>query len=435
MSEVGPDAPTPGTGVSAWPLTRRGTGLLAAALAAWLLGRLFGVAELSMAAVAMVALVALALVATRALSGRIHVRRRVMPAHLHIDQQGTVEVELRNLGRMPTAGVRADDGAPSLIASTSRFSTRPLRGGESVRLRYALAGRRRGRYLIGPAVVELRDPFGIARRQVAAGGRNEVVVYPRVVALADGPPLAGHLGTGSDGPPRPGPAGDELANIREYVHGDDLRHVHWRSTAHRGRLMVRQEENRQRPEAVVLLDRGDERHVVTAASSSFETMVTAAASVLWLLQGRQFRLRLVDAPLQRSPRPMAWEQTMTHLAMSEPEPVDVVAMWRQMERGAAGEGSLVAIVPTPDPTMLRLMVRAGRTFGARVALVIDPPDAPRSQGFSRHDAQTAAAALRTAGWYAVVVSPNDALDARWAELSARRGGSHSRRTNPTGAAT
>lgn len=405
--------------MNAWPLTRRGAGLLAASVGAWLLGRLFGVAELGMAAMAMVALVAVSLLATRALSTRLRVRRRVATAHLHIDAHGEVEVELHNVGRLPTGSLRADDQVSHLLTTTSRFTTLPLAPDEAVRLRYPLVGRRRGRYEVGPTLLELRDPFGIARRHVAAGGVDEVVVYPRVLPLTDGPPLAGHLSTGSDGPPRPAPGGDELANVREYVQGDDLRRVHWRSTAHRGRLMVRQEENRQRPEAVVVLDRGRDRHVVTDVASSFETMVTAAASVLWLLRSRQFRVRVVHGPLHGAPRPAPWEQTMRELAMADATAVDVTTLWRQLERGAAGEGSLVAIVPTPDPALLRQMVRAGRTFGARVALVVDPPAAPRSQAFTRHDAETAAAALRTAGWFAVVVDSEDAVSARWSELTTR----------------
>src|SRR5690606_932516 len=84
--------------------------------------------------------------------------------------------------------------------------------------------------------------------------------------------------------------------------------AHGRSTAHRGRLMVRQEEYRQRPEAVLVVDPGDARHVVTAAESSFETMLTATASILWLLRGRDFRVRLVDGAVVGAPRPEPWER-------------------------------------------------------------------------------------------------------------------------------
>lgn len=110
---------------------------------------------------------------------------------------------------------------------------------------------------------------------------------------------------------------------------------------------------------------------------------------------------------------------MSQLAIADVAPVDMATLWGQLERGGAGEGSLVAIVPTPDPALLRQMVRAGRTFGARVALIVDPPEAPRSQGFTRHDAQTAAASLRTSGWFATVVDAEDELTARWSELAAR----------------
>lgn len=412
--------------MTGWPLTRRGTGLLVGALAAWALGRLFGVPELAMAAVAIVALVALALLTTRALSTRLSIRRRVAPVHLHIDTRGEVEVVVHNEGRLPTAALRLDDQCSPLLTTTSRFTTRPLGAGETVRLRYPLVARRRGTYAIGPTRVELRDPFGVARRPAVVGGTDDVVIYPRVLALADGPPLAGHLGTGADGPPRPGPAGDELATIREYVQGDDLRRVHWRSTAHRGRLMVRQEENRQRPEAVLVVDTGIARHVVTAGDSSFETMLTATASILWLLRARDFRVRLVDGPVVGAPRPEPWERTMTRLASSDPGVLDMAGVWGQLERGAAGEGTLVAVVPTPDPALLRQMVRAGRTFGARVALLVDPPTAPRSQAFTRHDAGTAAAALRAAGWFATVVESEDAIPSRWGELTTRGRGTSGR---------
>ena len=62
------------------------------------------------------------------------------PTHLHIDAHGDVELELRNVGRLPTASLRADDQASPLLTSTSRFTTRPLVPGESVRLRYPLVG-------------------------------------------------------------------------------------------------------------------------------------------------------------------------------------------------------------------------------------------------------------------------------------------------------
>lgn len=408
--------------MTAWPLTARGSGLLVAAVGCWLLGRLFGVRELAIAAVATAALLGLALLVIRVLSTRLRVDRRVSPTHLQMGQQGHVDVSLTNAGRLPTASLRVDDAPPRQLAAAARFVTRPLEAAESVRLRYVVSARRRGVHTVGPTVVEVRDPFGVARRSIELGAADEVVVYPRILALEGGPPLAGHLSTGSDGHPRPGASGEDLDTVREYVQGDDLRRVHWRSTAHRGRLMVRQEENRQRPDAVVLVDPGPERHVVTAAASSFEVMVTAAASVLWMLRERQFRTRLVDGPLSGSPPARSWEQTMGLLSAADPAPVDLMTLWRQLERGAAGEGSLVAIVPTPDPALLRQMVRAGRTFGARVAVLVDPPPAPRRRDHERHDAEEATAALRSAGWYATLVADEDALPDAWQRLAVHRTG-------------
>ncbi len=73
-------------------------------------------------------------------------------------------------------------------------------------------------------------------------------------ALADGTAAAACRGTGSSDAPAGYAAGDEFYTMREYVQGDDLRHVHWPSTAHRQTLMVRQQEMPWQAQAVVFCD-------------------------------------------------------------------------------------------------------------------------------------------------------------------------------------
>ena len=398
-------------------LTPRGWGLLFTAAAAWVLSRMFGVPEVAIAAVAILALVGLAVLVTRFGSATLTLDRRIVPSRIHHDERAGVEIRLKNRGRLPTTVLQLDDQAPRQLAPGSRFLVEPLASGEMIRLRYALDGRQRGRYLVGPARIALRDPFGIAQRFQALGRTDEVVVYPEIVALPIGPTLAGHLGIGADGRARPGPTGDEVANVREYVRGDDLRKVHWRSTAHRGKLMVRQDENRQRPQATIVLDPRPEAHS-TGRGSSFEAAVSAAASITFHLNDRGFRVILVDGPVTAPPRPLPWELTLEHLAVVQPQPVDLRSLWRQLERGVAGDGSLIMILPTPTPDELRELVRAGRSFGARVALVVD------AAAFGRHgrhrSTADAAAALRAAGWYVAVVRPGEPLDRLWRELKAQR---------------
>lgn len=404
-------------------LTDRGKALLAVAVAAWLVHRLFGVPEAAMAAMAAIALVLVGIVATRVASAQLAVRRHVQPPRMFHDARGEVELRLTNLGRLPTASIQIDDRAPSHLAEGARFALRPLGAGETIRLRYRLHGRHRGRYELGPARVALRDPFGVAQRVQDLGDVDSVIVYPPVWQLPTGLPLAGHLGTGVAGRPRIRPHGDELANVREYVRGDDLRKVHWRSTAHRGALMVRQDESSQSPQAIVVLDGRAQVHRGSGPGSSFETAVSVAASVTYHLSARGYGFQLLSQPLAGQPRPEPWELVLDRLAVIEPQSADLDALWQQLSHGAVGEGVLFVVAPVPTAVELRQIVRAGRAFGSRVAMLIDAVTyAGRPPAGHRTAVEQRAEALRAAGWRVTVVGAGDRIDERWRELIAQRSG-------------
>jgi uncharacterized protein (DUF58 family) len=74
-------------------------------------------------------------------------------------------------------------------------------------------------------------------------------------------------------------AGDDDVIPRAYRNGDELRRVHWRSTARYGELMVRREEQRWQDRAVLILDSRRSAHTGSGPSSSFEFAVSAAASI------------------------------------------------------------------------------------------------------------------------------------------------------------
>jgi uncharacterized protein (DUF58 family) len=397
-------------------LTDRGRMLLLTAGLSWGLSRAFGVPELAMAAVAMLVLVVLAVGYTFLASARLTARRTVHPPRLFHDAEGVAELRLRNTGRVPTAILQVEDTVPSTIADGARFVLRPLGAGATTAVRYRLHGRHRGRFTIGPLVVRLRDPFGVAARAHHFDVTDDLIVYPPVWRLPPGVPLGGHQGSGSEGRPRPLASGDEIANIREYVRGDDLRKVHWRSTAHRGKLMVRQDESRATPEATIVLDARARTHRGTGPNSSFEAAVSAAASAAYHVSERGYAARLVTGPLTAPPRPVPWELTLEQLAVAEPSDTnDLDALWTQLAQGAAGDGLLLAVVTVPEPAELRRMVRAGRSFGTRLAVLVAAPSFTGSRR-ATDDGDRITDALRVAGWRVTVVRAGDRLDVRWREL-------------------
>ena len=112
----------------------------------------------------------------------------------------------------------------------------------------------RGRYPLGPLQLRLTDPFGMCELTRSFSTYDTLTVVPRVEPL---PPvrLSGEAQGYGDGPQRSlALAGEDDVIPRGYRHGDDLRRVHWRSTARYGELMVRREEQPQRARCTVLLD-------------------------------------------------------------------------------------------------------------------------------------------------------------------------------------
>jgi uncharacterized protein (DUF58 family) len=403
-------------------LTERGNGMLGAAVLLYLSSRAFGIAELQLAAVAVGGLLVAAVVFVWGTSATLTTSRLVRPGRLHHDAEGVVEVTVHNAGRLPTATLELHDEIPLVLSDADRVTAPPLLPGHRAVLRTPFRGGQRGRFTVGPLRVQLRDPFRLVSRTRRLPGSGEVVVYPPLVALPPGLPLGGANVTGGQGRSRPLASGEDRSTVREYVQGDDLRSVHWASTAHRGKLMVRQAEAPQDPRAVVLLDTGAERHHGHGPAASIETAVTAAASAAFHLADRGRGVVLVDRPLQTVPRARPAEAWLEHLATIEPAPVDLAVVLQQLGQGLAGDGALVAILPVPDANSLRQLVRAGRAFTSRVALLVDAERHGSSRRPRRSDLDVdgTASRLQAAGWRVAVLGPGDHLDERWRELVASR---------------
>jgi hypothetical protein len=396
-------------------VTHRGIGLVAAIVILWVFARSFGIPELQMAAVGCLVLVVGAVLWAVVLPTRLTADRTVIPGTIWFDGDATVRLTIRNAGRLPTPYLHVQDAAPSSLVANATTRLAPLSPGSRATVTYPLHGDQRGRFTLGPLTVRARDPFGLVRRTRTLDSYGTVTVYPPVWALPPGLPLGGATTAGNDGRRRTVTTGDELADIREYVRGDDLRSVHWPSTAHRGRLMVRRSESARSPGAVVLLDRRVDRHRGHGATSSFETAVAAAASAGYHLSTRGRSVILLDGPVARPPRALPWEAWLERLADIETDTVDLSGLLRQVGDGLAGDGTFVAILTVPDAAELRALVRAGRGFATRAALIVDAASHASSRRDS--DAATVVTSLRAAGWRATKLARGDRLDDRWRELA------------------
>jgi uncharacterized protein (DUF58 family) len=217
-----------------------------------------------------------------------------------------ISTDLLTVGEESLVRVRFDVRALRMPRGLWRDELPPAVSGEAsgefpsdngIHLRYAITGVHRGIWPIGPLVLRTMDPFGFAQREQEFGERRTVTVVPEVVPLA---PLSSNIGaaggTAHTSSSRLGQGSDNLSP-RRYVSGDSMRRIHWRATAHRGDLMVRQEEQESSPDAVVVLDRTARRwaRAGTVPDPAFESAISLCASAALHLAQEGYSVDVLDS--------------------------------------------------------------------------------------------------------------------------------------------
>ncbi len=276
-------------------LTRGGIATIAGSIAILAMGRMFALPELFVIGCAGLIVVALAIAYVVVRRLQVDVGRVLTPSRVHAGNPCRVDLTLRNRARVATPVLRLRDdvsgthGVELLIA--------PMRRSAGTRAVYRLPTERRGIVHVGPLRLTVGDPFGLARLTTTGDREMSLVVYPRIDDLR--PP---RRASGSDVERRTllqhqvAPMGDEFYALRQYVVGDDLRRVHWPSSARQDDLMVRQDEIPWHGHLTVLLDTNP-----GPAPVEFERMVSAAASIAAASIARGDQVRVITSDGQHTP--------------------------------------------------------------------------------------------------------------------------------------
>ncbi|MGO3146139.1 MAG: DUF58 domain-containing protein [Leucobacter sp.] len=252
-------------------VTPTGWFVLAVTIGAVVLGATLGWVEAWFVAIAGCVLLVIALpflIGNRAYLIRLTVdRMRVVvggAVHLSID--------IENAGARPALPATAE--LP--VGDALREIAVPfIHGHGQLSLPLTIAADRRGVVEVGPITLARRDPLSLLRREVTWRDRHIVHVHPKTVPL---PPGSAGLVRDLEGASSKRLTDSDLSfhAVREYVHGDAMRHVHWKSTAKTGTLMVRQYEESQTARAAVLFDAN---RLEYASDEEFELAVSLAASL------------------------------------------------------------------------------------------------------------------------------------------------------------
>jgi uncharacterized protein (DUF58 family) len=251
-------------------------------------GRILGIPELYSVAVVGPALVGAALLYVRHHPCRLQAERELRPAQVHAGGASRVELSLRNVDRIRSPVLAARDPFDG-GRRWARFHVAPLAPGETVRAAYRLPTGERGVFPLGPLEIELMDPFGLARRSTEAAPEAVLTVYPRVEEVRALPLATGTEPTASSGRPAITAVGEDFYALRPYQTGDDLRRVHWPSTARQDDIMIRQDETPWQGRVTVLVDLRASVH----SHPSLELALSAAASVVHACWRERRQLRLV----------------------------------------------------------------------------------------------------------------------------------------------
>lgn len=358
-------------------LTRRGWLLCVGAGVLLVAGRLLGISELFALAAGAVALVVGALIYVHVTKVTLDAQRELHPPRVHAGSPSRVELTVHNQGtrRTPVLGVRDPfDGG----RRWARFLLSPLTVGEQARAAYRLPTERRGVYDLGPLEVHLSDPFGVAAWKAHAAPATQLTVFPRVDVIEPLPQTLGHdPHAATDHPTAIGRGGEDFYGLRPYEQGDDLRRVHWPTTAKTGELMIRQDEMPWQGRATVVLD--VRRNLHTPAS--LEDAVSAAASIVSAAWRQRSLIRLVATDGVDSgfgAGPAHTEAILEHLATVGANRVGGLDTTLELVRRDARGGALAVVTTSAAPTSDLQRLRALRGRYGVVLVLFDQGNAPEA---------------------------------------------------------
>ena len=319
-------------------LTRRGWAVLAGAVLVYAAGAWAGFPVLRALAGAALGAVLAALVVT-ARRPRVTVTREVYPDRVQRGRTAFARLRVHNPGTRGHGGFIAGD---RIDGGFHAVSVRPLAPGAEAVYHYELPTTRRGRFSVGPLTLERVDPLGLGRSRLTTGDTATLWVHPRlyaVRALVAGHPRHHHEGRTSDDSLH---GSLDLRDVREYVPGDEVRHLHWKAIARTGRLMVRDYVDPNQPRFTTLLDtRAD-----LVPAEVLEEAVDLTASLMNAAATAGYWCRLVTTS-GTDMRMRGGPQAVRHLLdeLCELAPAGGGALVpRELTRGPDRGGSLVVVL-------------------------------------------------------------------------------------------
>ncbi len=215
--------------------------------------------------------------------------KRNFTTRAYLGEEVPVELEVVNNTILPLIWLRIQDSLPIELSPSGSFKRVISLGprGKTI-LEYTLKTQKRGYYPVGPLVIHSGDVFGLGRERRVEGGKEYLTVYPKIVMLNKiGLPSHSPIGTLRHHQPiYEDPT--RIMGKREYVAGDSLRRVDWKSTAITGTLQVKKFEPSIALDTTIFVNLNSGEYELKARFDASElAIVTAASMANWIVRHKQ----------------------------------------------------------------------------------------------------------------------------------------------------
>lgn len=404
-------------------LTTRGRSFLAAGVAAALSAMILGEKDLLRVAILLGVLPLLAAVYVGRSRYKLACSRSLQPHRVPVGATSRVVLRLQNMSRLPTGTLLLEDRLPYALGSRPRVVLERLGAQQASSVAYTVRADVRGRYDVGPLVVRMTDPFGLCELSRSFPSTDRLTVIPQVTPLPTVRLPGEFAGTGDSRARSVAVHGEDDAATREYRRGDDLRRVHWKSTARTGELMVRREEQPWESRATVVLDTRAHGHRGEGPTASFEWAVSAAASITVHLRQAGYKLRLVtgsgvDVDASEGSGDGLILDHLAEVRLGRQD--DVAALVEQIRQRSDG-GLVIALLGTLTVAETELLSAVRGNNATCVGFLLDsttwlnlPPNA-RGEAEQAHGA--AALGLMQNGWRVIGVDHGGKLPMLWPQAA------------------
>ena len=389
--------------------------------------RAFGAEALGQVGLALIVLLVAALVVVRMGRHDLELTRTVSPERASVDTTVTATLVLHNSGLGSAPLVLLEDDVPAQLRTRARFAFSGIEARGRREATYTMRPSRRGRYEIGPAEMSCVDPFSLARVVKRLPGTSPLLVYPRIEQLILPRDLGERRSLSISALRQPtGAQGEDFYTLREYVEGDDLRKIHWPSTAKRQRFMVRQEETPWHTRATIVLD----DRASAYEGEAFERAVEAAASLVDLYHRAGYTYRLTGAHhpgfgagrgSEHRRRCLDHLATIVRKQSGNGRDTMLDARFAELEARTGAEGSLVIVGGDLDAEVAMGITRCRRRFKQAIAITFPSHRFGAGTTKTRWEAERRTVEvvrlLSLSGVRGIVIGPGDSLRSVWGSLS------------------